>query len=113
MNSGIIVELRMKSGDKLVALPRRYNMPSRDGKDLGIPHHAMDIRCPDESHGDMVPDPFHLALGEEATQLPAIGIAAYLHVHRRDSFNCFPFHLLGKQDQSRARSEGRHVVYWI
>ena len=68
MNPSIFIEFRMEGGDELVALPGCYDMPSRDGKDLGISHHPMNIGCTDESHRYMVSDPIYPSLGEEAAK---------------------------------------------
>ena len=83
MKASIVVQLWMKSGSYLIALTGCHDMAIDGGQDLDfIAQHALNIGGADESHGNIGANAFDGVDSMEAAQLPTIGVAAHLDVHR-------------------------------
>lgn len=105
----VIVQLRMKGRNELVALSCGNDVSVDDGQRLGITVYLFDIWRADESHRNLT-YALELSLCSEASELSPIGIAAHVDIHCRYPVEILAFHALCKQYETGTRTEDRQSV---
>ena len=78
---GILIELGMEGGDKLIALSCCHDMVVNHCQHLHLISCLLDIGRADEGHGHLVGNPFERCHYVETAQLSSVGIAACHDIH--------------------------------
>lgn len=107
--SNVVVQLRMKGRNELIALPGGDDMSADNGQSLSTAIHILYIGCTYERHGDL-PHSIELSRCCKTSELSAVSVASDIDIHCRYSVEVLTFHLLCQQYQSGTRAEDRQSV---
>lgn len=101
VQTGVCRQFGMESRSELVALPDSNDVAIHCGKDFDRGGKcAVNIRCTDESHGEILGNTRNLADCMEAAQLASVCIAANIDVHRAKSLSGLAILQLCQLDES-------------